>query len=109
MTPRIVRLIWATWEGSAGSGGGGGLRPSCSTLMTSSVAIRLANAPYACGPRRRAAAIVNPHVATFMIAIATAIEPPPRAAASDAAGRGHGQEAYARRPRRRGCTIDSRA
>jgi hypothetical protein len=45
--------------------------------MTSRVAIRLANAPYACGPRSRAAAMVKPYVATFMIPIATAIDPAP--------------------------------
>ncbi|GAB2447381.1 hypothetical protein GCM10027062_31350 [Nocardioides hungaricus] len=45
--------------------------------MTSSVAIRLAKAPYAWGPSRRAAIIVKPYVATFMTAIATAMEPPP--------------------------------
>ncbi|GAA1144994.1 hypothetical protein GCM10009606_25250 [Nocardioides aquiterrae] len=46
-------------------------------MITSSVAIRLANAPYAWGPSRRAATIVNPYVATFMTAIATAMAPPP--------------------------------
>ena len=74
----MVRSIWATCSGSAEIRRAAvACRPSWSTVITSRVAIRPAKAPYAGGPSRRAAIIVKPYVATFMMPIATAIEPPP--------------------------------
>src|SRR5438105_4814276 len=45
-------------------------RPSCTTLMTSSVAIKLANAPYGLGPSRWAARTVKAYVETFITDVA---------------------------------------
>src|SRR6476469_4907546 len=52
-------------------------RPSWRTAMASRVAMRPSNAPYVWGPSSRAATIVKPYVATLMMPIATAIDPPP--------------------------------
>jgi hypothetical protein len=52
--------------------------PSWRTEMTRSVAIKLAKAPYACGPRKRAASMVKAYVATFMTAMATPMPAPLR-------------------------------
>src|SRR4051812_41997414 len=62
-------------------------RPSWATLITSSVAIRLARAPYGLGPSRCAARTVKAYVATFMTAIATAIPAPLRSRLAEAGDR----------------------